>query len=218
MCSSSSTCCNAVWVISELKYKFCNTIAVEQFLSKGSHSVSCLQNACRPSHKHKHTSTGMGAVCQVMQQNMQNIYNNVAATLCNKCISCEPHLACCCVQALIVGVKLVLYNGAALVFAACLHAVATSPLFWRMCKDICSQMGPVPTEVQAFLVTLTFAGCCVLLEEVWYFLSTDAWLPMCCCPSPHHELVHTCTSKTSCTACMWSQHALECISMPPCLC
>ena len=72
-------------------------------------------------------------------------------------------------QALIVGVKLVLYNGAGLLFAACIHAVATSSLFWRVCKEFCSQMSPVPTEVQAVLFTLAFAGLCALLEEVWHF-------------------------------------------------
>ncbi len=82
-------------------------------------------------------------------------------------------------QAVIVGVKLVLYSGAALVFAACVHAVATSPLFWRMCKQVCSQAGPLPTELQAFLFTLAFAGLCALLEEVWHFLSIDAWFLMC---------------------------------------
>ncbi len=129
----------------------------------GSHNVSCMQNACGPSHKHK--SSGTDAVHQVTQQDRQNITSNVAATLCNKFASCQPHSDCCCVQALLAGVKLVLYNGAGLAFAACVHAVATSPMFWRICND-CSQMGPVPIEVQALLVTLTFAGFCVLLEEV----------------------------------------------------
>ena len=141
----------------------------------------------------------------------------MTATLCSKHISCQAHFDYCCVQALVAGVKLVLYNGAALLFASAIHAMATSPLFWRMCKEVCSQVGPVPIEVQAFLVTLTFAGFCALLEEVWHFLSTDAWLPKCCCPSPYHKLVHIWTSDTSCTAYMWSQHALECVSMPPCL-
>ena len=80
----------------------------------------------------------------------------------------QPHFGCCCVQALIVGVKLVLYNSAALVFAACIHAVAKSPFFWRMCQKICSQAGPLPTEMQAFLFTLAFSGFCALLEEVWH--------------------------------------------------
>lgn len=116
---------------------------------------------------------------QVMQQNGQNINCTVAATLCNKCVCCQPHLGCCGVQALTAAVKLVLYNGAGLLFAACTHAVATSSLFWRVCKEICSQMSPVPTEVQAVLFTLAFAGLCTLLQEVWHFLSIDAWLPMC---------------------------------------
>ncbi|DBA96082.1 TPA: hypothetical protein ACH3X1_001580 [Trebouxia sp. C0004] len=68
-------------------------------------------------------------------------------------------------QALIVGVKLVLYSGAALLFSLAIHAVATSPMFWRMCKEVGSQMGPVPSEMQAFLVTVTFAGAIALLEE-----------------------------------------------------
>jgi hypothetical protein len=83
------------------------------------------------------------------------------------------------VQALILGVKLVMYSGAGLLFAACIHAVATSPLFWHLCKEVCSQMWSVSTEVQALFVTLSFAGLCVVLEEVWHFLSTDAWFPMC---------------------------------------
>jgi len=83
------------------------------------------------------------------------------------------------VQALILGVKLVLYTGAGFVFAACIHAVGTSPLFWHMCKEICSQTWSVSTEVQAFFVTLTFAGFCVVLEEVRHFLSADTWFPMC---------------------------------------
>ncbi|KAL0020702.1 hypothetical protein WJX77_001979 [Trebouxia sp. C0004] len=68
-------------------------------------------------------------------------------------------------EALIVGVKLVLYSGAALLFSLAIHAVATSPMFWRMCKEVGSQMGPVPSEMQAFLVTVTFAGAIALLEE-----------------------------------------------------
>ncbi|KAL0036246.1 hypothetical protein WJX79_009986 [Trebouxia sp. C0005] len=65
----------------------------------------------------------------------------------------------------LAGVKLVLYNGAALLFAAAIHALVTSPMVWGMCKEVCSQMGPVPIEIQAFLMTLAFAGCCTLLEE-----------------------------------------------------
>ena len=135
-----------------------------------------------------------------------------ASSDCSWNISCPAHFDYCCVQALVAGVKLVLYNGAALVLAAAIHAVATSVSFWLMCKEVCSQVGPVPIEVQAFLVTLTFAGFCIL---VWHFLSTDAWLPKCCGHSPDHKLVHIYSSDTSCTACMWSQHALECVSMPP---
>lgn len=82
-------------------------------------------------------------------------------------------------QALVVGAKLVLYNGAGLAFAACVHAVATSPLFWGVCKEVDSQAGHLPTEVQACLFTLAFAGLCSLFEKVWHFLSIDAWLPMC---------------------------------------
>ena len=130
-----------------------------------------------------------------------NSHSNAAAS-CNNCFSCQPHLGCCCVQALILGVKLVLYIGAGLLFAACIHAVGTSLLFWHMCKEVCSQMWSVPIEVQALFVTLSFAGLCVVLEEVWHFLSIDAWLSMCSCPSPHHDLFHVCISKTSCTACM----------------
>ncbi|KAA6422134.1 MAG: hypothetical protein FRX49_07885 [Trebouxia sp. A1-2] len=68
-------------------------------------------------------------------------------------------------QALVVGAKLVLYNGAGLAFAACVHAVATSPLFWGVCKEVDSQAGHLPTEVQACLFTLAFAGLCSLFEK-----------------------------------------------------
>lgn len=84
----------------------------------------------------------------------------------------------------LAGVKLVLYNGAALLFAAAIHALVTSPMVWGMCKEVCSQMGPVPIEIQAFLMTLAFAGCCTLLEEVWHSLSPDAWLLKVLMPQP----------------------------------
>ncbi len=102
-----------------------------------------------------------------------NSHSNATALLCNNCFSCQPHFGCC-VQALILGVKLVLYTGAGLLFAGCIHAVGTSPLFWHMCKEVCSHMWSASAEVQAFFVTLTFAGFCALLEEVWHSLSTDA--------------------------------------------